>query len=503
MALTDEAYPDDFYLPILGSSEEDLRRRAARGPLRSGSILGAKNSISPLMNSGASLDERPVLGDRPILGSSVTPRPKLIALNGDGSPYARMTEASSPRGITERARNTPILGNRDGQPSDGILGRGVESRPRVPDASADTTLPEAPILGASTASPSPAGGLGILGAQQAPRLGFKERQALPTTSAGTPAGSAAFYQNAIERIEDQKANPWGSPENHPGTLGKIGHILGRVGNIAGDITGYTANIPGTDLNRQLRESRLEDRFETASNRENRAAETEEQRRIEERRNEVLDRRNDVLDRKNDILEGKQPKQTPDEAAIADLQKRINPDTGRPYTAYEARVKLAQDIQDTKPAGHTSPFEAFAFGTPKEKKAAQDFLAFEKRMGAQYQKPTEAEFRYGLYRRDPEGYKAVFGDKAAAGDRAHAAKMLNFFQKQRNEISKDFMIGDDEKAQKLAEIDEMEQPFKDAAAMGGAGGSGDRVNVTAPDGTPGTIPRSQLGAAKRKGYRVAQ
>jgi hypothetical protein len=45
---------------------------------------------------------------------------------------------------------------------------------------------------------------------------------------------------------------------------------------------------------------------------------------------------------------------------------------------------------------------------------------------------------------------------------------------------------------------------DGAGVGGAGNAGnDRVNVIHPNGTRGTVPRSQLPAAKRKGYRVAQ
>src|ERR1700691_3126821 len=73
-----------------------------------------------------------------------------------------------------------------------------------------------------------------------PNLDFKQRQALPMTSAGVLPGSSGFYENKIDRIEDQKNNPMGSPENHPGFGGKLAHILGLIGNIAGNAT-----IPGT------------------------------------------------------------------------------------------------------------------------------------------------------------------------------------------------------------------------------------------------------------------
>jgi len=39
--------------------------------------------------------------------------------------------------------------------------------------------------------------------------------------------------------------------------------------------------------------------------------------------------------------------------------------------------------------------------------------------------------------------------------------------------------------------------------GAAGGADDRVEVVHPNGQRGTIPRSQLDKAKKKGYRVAQ
>jgi hypothetical protein len=354
--------------------------------------------------------------------------------------------------------------------------------------------------------------------------GFKSRMTEPvneslSTTAGGPIKlgdptSSGFANDRLARIEDQKARPWGSPENHPGFLGKLAHIGARIGNIAGDVVAPNVmeNIPGTELHRDVEEGRLRRNFDTSRTREDREAtdqarerETEEQRGIETRRNEILDRR-------NDILEGKQPHEGLNQKAVDDLMKQPNPATGNPFTEYEARLKLAQDLQDTKPerATHTSPFEAFAYGEPEEKKAAQDFLTFEKGLGAKYQKPNEVERRYALFKRDPDAYKAMYGDRGQAADdrqgnadRTHATAMLKFFQKQRDEISKDFMLGDDEKAAKLKEFDELEKPFMETARGGGGGGKNDRVNVIRGDGTHGTIPRSQLDKAKKKGYREAQ
>jgi len=222
--------------------------------------------------------------------------------------------------------------------------------------------------------------------------------------------------------------------------------------------------------------------------------------------------------KNDfVLTGKFPQREP--AAPKEADKKIdeyaNEQGQRVLTFQRADGSIYDRVggkTQPKPAGHTSPFEAFAYGMPEEKKAAQDFLTFEKHMDRQNQKPSDAEFRYSLYQRDPDAYKAMFGDKGGVADRAQATKMFTFFEKQRDEISKNFMLGDDEKKQKLDEIDELEKPFKEAATAGGgpttAGGGpthpGDihRVRVIAPDGTEGTVPLRQLKAAKQKGYRVA-
>lgn len=49
------------------------------------------------------------------------------------------------------------------------------------------------------------------------------------------------------------ANPWGSAQNKPGILGKLGHIAGRIANIGGDVVapGVMMNIPGTEMNRNV------------------------------------------------------------------------------------------------------------------------------------------------------------------------------------------------------------------------------------------------------------
>lgn len=110
-------------------------------------------------------------------------------------------------------------------------------------------------------------------------LSYHERQALPIVAPGAPAGSAASAEARLARIEDQKANPWGSPENHPGALGRLAHIGARIGNIAGDIVAPATMrmIPGTDLNRAGREEEAREGLNAAEGKE----ETERHNKAEE------------------------------------------------------------------------------------------------------------------------------------------------------------------------------------------------------------------------------
>jgi hypothetical protein len=82
-----------------------------------------------------------------------------------------------------------------------------------------------------------------------------------------PIGSAAGHEVNLERSRDEALHPWGGPENHPGLLGKVGHVAAKIGNIAGDIVApaVMANIPGTELNKKIegeREEKLRGQAET-------------------------------------------------------------------------------------------------------------------------------------------------------------------------------------------------------------------------------------------------
>lgn len=66
----------------------------------------------------------------------------------------------------------------------------------------------------------------------------------------------------LQKVRWNQANPWGTANNHPGTMGKIAHVLSVAGNIAGNIVapGVMANVPGSQLNMQEKEGGLAHRL---------------------------------------------------------------------------------------------------------------------------------------------------------------------------------------------------------------------------------------------------
>ena len=125
------------------------------------------------------------------------------------------------------------------------LAIGATSQPSFPLGSSETSLEAPELTGlkpiASASLPLPL-----------------EHPAKPTA----PAGSLQDTQNQLAELQWKRENPWGSAENHPGILGKIGHVAAKIGNVAGDVLApdVMARVPGTDLNRELRENELTTRL---------------------------------------------------------------------------------------------------------------------------------------------------------------------------------------------------------------------------------------------------
>lgn len=214
-----------------------------------------------------------------------------------------------------------------------------------PEALSEINAPDLGTIGA----PEPInGGLQPLSPSPVKSLSFAERQQLPTISSGAPAGSAASYESKLERMEDQRRNPWGSAENHPGFGGKLAHVLSKIGNVAGTVVAPATMqlIPGTDLNRSQQEAQLERSLAGAQERETGKARTEAETAQGEERNKLESRRLDIEEGK----EGKAP--SIDQAAVDAKMKETNPETNKPFTAYEARIELNNDIAagKAKPPG---------------------------------------------------------------------------------------------------------------------------------------------------------
>jgi len=69
-------------------------------------------------------------------------------------------------------------------------------------------------------------------------------------------------QQKLQKVRWAEAHPWGTPENHPGKLGKLAHVFSQIGNIAGNIVAPAtmANIEGTQLNMREKEGGLANRL---------------------------------------------------------------------------------------------------------------------------------------------------------------------------------------------------------------------------------------------------
>ena len=143
---------------------------------------------------------------------------------------------------------------------------------------------------------------------------------------------SADAQEQLARYE--KGTPWGSPSNHPGLLGKIGHIASEVGQAALIPTApYMLNaIPGT---------------------QRRLAAEEQQGigKIKEIQAEDLSKAETGLKtaQTQEALQPKEPKELKaPEQAMRDLLTKVNPETKQLYTASEAYQKVKEMEQEVKP-----------------------------------------------------------------------------------------------------------------------------------------------------------
>jgi len=321
----------------------------------------------------------------------------------------------------------------------------------------------------------------------------------PQASAGSPSQP---QQHTLEEEYRELLRSEPSRDQFPAQKMSLGKkLLGILASTAAGVGGG-GNVAGETARRffSAPERKAEQQFETAhGDWENRGANLL---RLAKLRDEDLKNANtqsetDARDRKENPNDKKVDEGYNAKGQRVHVYQRAD---GTEYT------KVFPDITREERQAHSSPFEAFAYGTPEEKKAAQDFLDMEKRLESRYRNPSEFEEKYRLYRENPDAYRAMFGDKGSEKpDTATATRMLSYFDKRRREVQQDFTLDDAQKQEQLQEIERLEKPFMDAVQPGAAGaraGNNDRVEVIHPDGRRGSIPRSQLQAAKKKGYREA-
>jgi hypothetical protein len=407
-----------------------------------------------------------------------------------------------------------------------------------------TTIPAQPNAGGASlepAEPRPAGVMGksslmgnlpltrnvqdaaLLDRPAAVTMGVRDRMARPAAPVAAPVAAETEMPTRLVPPDREPvlANPAPSmgARPHHSLMGKIVRGLETAGNIAGDVffPGPMSLIPHTQLYNERQAAAAE---------RNRLAEGRVESELMGARARLMGTPEEQAYRYG-LGQGETPTQayrelhpqrmsreTPDEQLIEAEETFSNPAASTEERAdaqrYVDAARSARGILHPAPAKGerilTNPFEASLYGTPEQKKAAQDFLAFEKRIGARYQRPTEFDERYRLFTEHPDIYKAMYGTKGGISP-AEARMMLNYFDKRRQEINKDYTLSDADRQQALQEVEQLEQPFMDAARAAAGQGVGasesDTVNVISPTGVPGTIPRKNLQKALKRGYRQAQ
>jgi hypothetical protein len=136
---------------------------------------------------------------------------------------------------------------------------------------------------------------------------------------GTPEGDREAASLQLAKSHFDKANPYGSAANHPGFLGKLGHIASRVGEGALDAyAGPNATatlIPGSPEERRVRETEYRGQQGEASKETLEAAQAHQA--------------------------NAGSKLAPTTQVFDDLKGQVNPETGQIYTDQE-RLDIAQN-----------------------------------------------------------------------------------------------------------------------------------------------------------------
>jgi hypothetical protein len=143
------------------------------------------------------------------------------------------------------------LGEQPGAMEQGATPPAALAQPKGPGMPQMNTEPNAPAAPAALASP--------VQMDRKAKIADYDAKIQAALDSATPEGKELADRLSYAKQAYEHHTPWGSAENHPGFMGKLGHAAAEVGNIAGDIVAprTMALIPGTDLNRRGQEAGMQ------------------------------------------------------------------------------------------------------------------------------------------------------------------------------------------------------------------------------------------------------
>ena len=249
----------------------------------------------------------------------------------------------------------------DATPKLGGIPKMGEATPEATPAAPAAGAPAAPAAPTATSERSPDFKAKLAQLNQDHANALAER---------TPEGKvrADYIQEQINDLH--KNNPWGTAGNHPGFMGKLGHVASKFGNIAGDVfaPGTMALIPGTDLNKRVQEGGLQ-RQTQADVQEATAREAEENKATAPGKpltnNELVfkdlmtggpnggpkpnpDNNNQPYTAQEANVASQGTGKTPEELYIQDQMRTPDPTTGKPLSRAQAQEKYLQMKAGVKP-----------------------------------------------------------------------------------------------------------------------------------------------------------
>lgn len=207
-------------------------------------------------------------------------------------------------------------------------------------------------------------------------------------------GSPGFFRQKIADIEERRKTPWGSPDNHPGFLGKVANGLATAGNLAGELLApnFTSMIPGSQLNMDVREAEANKDLQKAEQEQRASEESKSKQGLEGAQKTEAEARAESL-----IHPPQKQGLTPEETTIQDLmtgdngKPRINPETKQPYTHLEALKAVEAAKQTGKPPTKPDSPEQQYIDEYQKKHPGASVAEAEKHYVADTQKPQQGTY----------------------------------------------------------------------------------------------------------------